>query len=120
MNRAGNGKTNSPRIGNVGSISLPKPEPPADQGDLSRRSLDNSQPGKAPGHDPAYYTTTDGLPDPGPSRDVPEGQFDRDVWQETDMMYDNLPFDPAYRTSLAAAVPVLIADLDLSFLYLHS
>lgn len=26
--------------------------------------------------------------------------LDRGMWQETDTMYDNLPFDPAYRTSL--------------------
>lgn len=31
----------------------------------------------------------------------PAGQgMERELWQETDTMYDNLPFDPAYRTSI--------------------
>lgn len=97
INRTSNGKTNSPRIGDIGTISLPKPEIAVEQGHLQRRSLDNGQAGNAPDDGVAYYAAADGMAGPGTSRNVEEGQFDRDVWQETDTMYDNLPFDPAYR-----------------------
>lgn len=100
VNRSSNGKTNSPRIGDIGTVSLPKPDTTVNQGDLQRRSLDNGQARNVPDAEGAFYSVADGMAGPGASSHAEEGQFDRDVWQETDTMYDNLPFDPAYRTFL--------------------
>lgn len=110
VNRNSNGKTNSPRIGDIGTVSLPKPDTAVNQGDLQRRSLDNGRAENVPDAAVAFYSAADGMGEPGASRHAEDGQFDRDVWQETDTMYDNLPFDPAYRTFRAHLSAVCIAN----------
>ncbi|KAJ9126657.1 hypothetical protein QFC24_001687 [Naganishia onofrii] len=117
IKRTSSGKTlsssNSPRIGDISELPRPNAHPlpgasrlsnsfgatPTYEGESStgRKSQTEDVTGSEPSNAMHFYPTDT-------SADVGNGALmqplDRDIWQETDTMYDNLPFDPAYHPPL--------------------
>jgi hypothetical protein len=85
----------SPRIGDIGNI------PPLEK-EEGGESADTRKPGGGTDGTGYFAQPMDGGGMAGADGGVDSaGQvMEREIWQETDTMYDNLPFDPAYRTSL--------------------
>jgi hypothetical protein len=135
IKRTSSGKTlsssNSPRIGDISELPRPNAHPlpgasrlsnsfgatPTYEGESStgRKSQTEDVTGSEPSNAMHFYPTDT-------SADVGNGALmqplDRDIWQETDTMYDNLPFDPAYRESMFIqySLDSLAADRSISTL----
>ncbi|KAJ9124113.1 hypothetical protein QFC22_000908 [Naganishia vaughanmartiniae] len=120
IKRNASGKTlsssNSPRIGDISELPRPAAQPLSGASRLSNSfgaastyegegsNGNKSQSQDLAGLEPAnamQFYPTDIPVDTG--NGVPIQPLDRDIWQETDTMYDNLPFDPAYPFGSEAA-----------------
>lgn len=103
----------SPRIADIGIAAAPA-------GNKANALGAGAEPGvnlgKAGGDGLGYYGTsmaeaagtTAGV---GNGEDPVGNGMRRELWQETDTMYDNLPFDPAYRTFLRSFINALVLIL---------
>jgi hypothetical protein len=100
------GMLRSPRIGDIGII------PPLEKVD-GGEGPDTRKPGGGTDGTGYFAQSMDGGGMAGADGGVDSaGQvMEREIWQETDTMYDNLPFDPAYRTSL----PILFCKISDTF-----
>lgn len=94
----------SPRIADIGIA----PAPEGNKANASGAGIDPGvDSGKAGGDVLGYYGASEGA---GIIAAAPNGGdpavngMGRELWQETDTMYDNLPFDPAYRTFLRSFI----------------
>lgn len=91
------GTLRSPRIGDIGIIP---PLGKVDGGDGGEQVGDAGK--TAGGTEGMGYFAQPVMEGVGANGGDPAGQgMGREMWQETDTMYDNLPFDPAYRKSLS-------------------